>query len=325
MIIAFHPTQIDEVSRAFDAPWFMSDSLYPTYIHKENTGKAEDKEKASNDDVKPPAKESPDNSKKACTPNANSCRNNNKSKSTFNPCRDFHRAARCARRAFNQQELSKVIERRTPIHYDEETPQVAKMSLDVTGFAPEDIAINVEDFVVSIKGERTNRLGDVFVLDRRFRLDKTTVIVDGVTASIDDGILQLTVPKKSTVGPRTIPISISTSVTNQSLSQKNEEASSSHEEEVVVTDSINGAEHSESADGTSHEEQLDNIEENKKHSIEVETVHEEDKIDGQQVEKATQSIGIPQDEKEIQITGSNTDDATMKSAEQDEAWEEVSK
>merc|ERR1711933_412969 len=56
--------------------------------------------------------------------------------------------------------------------YDDESPHVAKMSLDVTGFPSEDIDINVEKFVVSIKGERTNKLGDVFVLDRRFRLDK---------------------------------------------------------------------------------------------------------------------------------------------------------
>merc|ERR1712224_860578 len=127
---------------------------------------------------------------------------------------------RCARQALNQHVSAnlKTIEQRTPIHYDDESPHVAKMSLDVAGFPSDNIDIHVEDFVVSIKGERTNKLGDVFVLDRKFRLDKKTAIVDGVTASIEDGILELTVPKKFTAGPRKIPITISSSSTNDSVS-----------------------------------------------------------------------------------------------------------
>merc|ERR1712070_456391 len=80
------------------------------------------------------------------------------------------------------------------------------------GFAPEDITIHIENFVVSIKGKRTNKLGDVFVLDRRFRLDKKTASVDQVTANFEDGILEVTVPKKSVAGPRKIPIAVSSSV-----------------------------------------------------------------------------------------------------------------
>merc|ERR1739848_880537 len=104
----------------------------------------------------------------------------------------------------------------------------------------------------------TNKLGDVFVLDRSFRLDKTTVNVDGVTASIDDGILELTVPKKSNVGPRTIPISVSSSATNDNISTNTEEVSKSHEEDKTVVDSFEGDEHTESEDRTSQEDLLDN-------------------------------------------------------------------
>lgn len=322
MIIAFSPDQIHEVSRAFDVPWFMSDSLYPTYIHKEDTTKTQDKDKSSNDDTKPPAKESPDKSQKESPSNANS--HSNKNKSIFHPCRKYQRATRCARQFHNRGDLRnfKTIEQRTPIHYDEETPQAAKMSLDVTGFAPEDIAIHVEDFVVSIKGERTNKLGDVFVLDRRFRLDKTTVCVDDVTASIDDGILELTVPKKSTIGPRSIPISISASATNKSPPQNNEEVSNCHEEDEVVADSVEGVDHPESVDGSSHEEQSNNKEEDENDSIEVETVEEETN-NGQQVHEEIQNTGIKHDEKKTQTIGIDTDGVTNNSAE-DEAWEEVS-
>merc|ERR1712008_55959 len=101
----------------------------------------------------------------------------------------------------------------------------------------------------------------------RFRLDKNTGNVDDVTASIDDGILELTVPKKSNVGPRTIPISISSSSTDDDVSTSTKEASDSHREDN---------EHTRSEDGTSQEELSDNKEENEKDSIDVETVEEED-------------------------------------------------
>jgi len=317
MIIAFSPEQAHEVSQAFDAPWFMSESLYPTYIHKEESEKAEGKDKTSNDDTKPTAKESADKSNEASHPNSK--------KPMPHPCRNYQRVVRCARQALNQRASanSKTIEQRTPIHYDDESPHVAKMSLDVTGFPSEDIDIHVEEFVVSIKGERTNKLGDVFVLDRRFRLDKKTAIVDGVTASIEDGILELTVPKKSIVGPRKVPISVSTSSTEDILSTSQDQELDSNHEEEVVADSVKGVEHSESADGTSQSEVSNSKQENENDSIEVETVTEDDTTTGRQVQKKTQAIVIEPNEKETQTIGINADSVNSKSAE-DEAWEEVS-
>jgi len=308
MIIAFSPEQAHEVSQAFDAPWFMSESLYPTYIHKEESEKAEGKDKTSNDDTKPATKESTDKSNEARHPNSK--------KNMPHPCRNYQRVVRCARQALNQRASanSKTIEQRTPIHYDDESPHVAKMSLDVTGFPSEDIDIHVEEFVVSIKGERTNKLGDVFVLDRRFRLDKKTAIVDGVTASIEDGILELTVPKKSIAGPRKIPISVSTSSTEDILSTSQDQELDSNHEDEVVADSVKGVEHSEASDSK---------QENENDSIEVETVTEDDTTNGRQVQKKTQAIVIEPNEKETQTIGINADSVNSKSAE-DEAWEEVS-
>merc|ERR1712159_227692 len=121
-----------------------------------------------------------------------------------------------------------VIEQRTPLHVENETPEsggAAKMSLDVTGFAPSDIKLSVEDSVVSIKGERTNKLGDKFVLDRKFRLDKKTTMAEKVTASFDDGILEVTIPTKKPEGAhRTIPIAVSTTTATSVESPAADEA-----------------------------------------------------------------------------------------------------
>merc|ERR1712176_1277617 len=248
-----------------------------------------------------------------------------KNKPMSHPCRNYQRAARCARQVLNQRAAanSKTIEQRTPIHYDDESPHVAKMSLDVAGFPSDNIDIHVEEFVVSIKGERTNKLGDVFVLDRKFRLDKKTAIVDGVTASIEDGILELTVPKKSIAGPRKIPISVSTSTTNDTLSTNQDQELNSTYNDVVATDSVEGVQHSESIDGTSQAEVSDSKQENEKDSIEVETVDEEDTTNVRQVQEETRAVGIEQNEGETQTIGINADNGNTKTAD-DEAWEEVS-
>merc|ERR1712176_977238 len=244
-----------------------------------------------------------------------------KNKPMSHPCRNYQRAARCARQVLNQRAAanSKTIEQRTPIHYDDESPHVAKMSLDVAGFPSDNIDIHVEEFVVSIKGERTNKLGDVFVLDRKFRLDKKTAIVDGVTANIEDGILELTVPKKSIAGPRKIPISVSTSSTMDTLSTNEDQESSSNHDDVVAADSVEGVEHSESADETSRAKASDGKQENENDSIEVQTVNEEDKTNDQ---KKTDATGIEENEGQAQTIGINAENFNTKAAA-DEAWEEV--
>lgn len=338
MIIAFSPDQAHEVAQAFDAPWFFSESLYPsessypTYIHRENTGKDEKKKEedsssyptyihkektsrdekkdksSSDEDAKPAAKESPEKSKKSCRRNAY-CNPN-----AFHPCHAFYRAARCAQQAAKRQaeEAAKIIEQRSPIHFHDETPELAKMSLDITGFTSEDITINVDDFVVSIKGKRTNKLGDVFVLDRKFRLDKKTVNLDGVAASFEDGILELTVPKKAKVGPRTIPISVSSSAStastsHASTSHEEEPSKSAVEEENVPANTVEVEKQALSSDESGPDDNSDNNTK-EQDSVEVETVQQEERNDEKEEHEESQST---------------PDNVTDKSAE-DEAWEEVS-
>merc|ERR1711862_998130 len=103
-----------------------------------------------------------------------------------------------------------------------------------TGFSPEDIAVSVDDYVVSVKGERTNKLGDVFVVDRKFRLDKKTAIVDAVTANFDGGFLEVVVPKKVLAGPRTIPIAVTTPTTTTTPAEEQQD----HSETAISAETV---------------------------------------------------------------------------------------
>lgn len=119
-------------------------------------------------------------------------------------CGQAKSSSSCCRQ--QQPRVEHVIVQKSPIHYHEETSKAAKMSLDVTGFSLDNLSIEVEDYVVSISGKRTNKLGDTFSIQRRFRLDKTTADQDGVAATLEDGILDIIVPKKTIIGARKISI-----------------------------------------------------------------------------------------------------------------------
>merc|ERR1711907_67892 len=153
-----------------------------------------------------------------------------------------------------------VIEQRTPLHVENETPEsggAAKMSLDVTGFSPNQIKLSVENSVVSIKGERTNKLGDTFVLNRKFRLDKKTTQAEKVTASFDDGILEVTIPTKKPEGAhRAIPIAVSTTSVEAPAADETKEDASADKDKESATEKA-------TADATQQTEKEDKIDESK--------------------------------------------------------------
>jgi len=307
MILTFSPQQhACKVAQVFDAPWWMSETLvFPDDKEEDTSSKAPDEKKtdADTDTKSSDNKESPKNSQqKSRRPNCN-----NGAKSFFQPCRGYNRSVRLARKQANndaQQKKNTVttrtIEQRTPIHMHEETPQVAKMSLDVTGFNPQDIAVHVEDRVVSIRGQRTNKLGDVFVVDRKFRL-KNTASVDGVTASFEDGILEVTVPKKSIAGCRKIPIVVSSDdETVTALKASSLEETSTYENKVEISnDKDEEAEGSPSTKDTNAEEN----QEEEGIPIKVEDKQDDETKDDESA-----------DDKEVETTATTSD----------EAWEEVS-
>jgi HSP20 family molecular chaperone IbpA len=130
--------------------------------------------------------------------------------------------------------LSRIILERNPIHH-ENTSEAATISLDVAGFTIDDIDIQVEDHIVCISAERKNKLGDVFQVHRRFRLDEKTADEEGICATITDGVLQIVVQKKTNnAGPRVIPISISINKKDEEdvNPKSNEEESNSKDEAI---------------------------------------------------------------------------------------------
>jgi len=114
-----------------------------------------------------------------------------------------------------------------PVHY-KDTDEATKFALDVAGYAVDDINVQLHDGnehwnkndknhrhnMVAVTAERKNKLGDVYKIDRRFRLDPKIADVDKIDANIDDKnrILEVIVPKKKKTvekpnGPRVIKIS----------------------------------------------------------------------------------------------------------------------
>jgi hypothetical protein len=122
---------------------------------------------------------------------------------------------------------------RNPIHH-EDTSEAATVSLDVAGFTIDDISIQVEDHIVCISAERKNKLGDVFHVHRRFRLDERTADEEGICATITDGVLQIAVRKKTNAGPRVIPISSTNKKDKEDVNSKSNEESNS--KDVAIRD-----------------------------------------------------------------------------------------
>jgi HSP20 family molecular chaperone IbpA len=87
----------------------------------------------------------------------------------------------------NTSESQRVFVERAPIHFHE-TDEAATIALDVAGFSYQNIQVRMEDFVVSIDAKRVNKLGDTYVIRRRFRVDKSTVLEDMVRANLSDHI-----------------------------------------------------------------------------------------------------------------------------------------
>merc|ERR1712188_10545 len=233
---------------------------------------------------------------------------NNKNKKTVQPCQRHgqNAQARCNRRCANAQRQQKkaveppptrIVVQRTPIHMDDSHQELAKMSLDVTGFAPHQIKVSVDEYVVSISGERRNKLGDLFVIDRKFRLDKKTALVDGVEASFDNddvaGILEIVVPKNVSAGPRTIPIAVVTSSRSNNTTDEETEVVDDVVEETTTEDDDNQSDAATTP--ADHEEE----EEEQNHSTEevtsVETVQEED-ADEEEVENDEQQTDATTDD-----------------------------
>jgi HSP20 family molecular chaperone IbpA len=295
--------QAAHTAGTFDSEWWLNNEAHFSNHAEESEpnhkSTSESPTAAAAEDIKPSATKSPENPQTACGYRRNNCRPNHRH-ATFQHCRRWNQAARRQRQAAMQKVANgfRTVEQRTPIHMHEETSDAAKMSLDVTGFSPSDITIHIDNYVVSIQGERTNKLGDIFVVDRRFRLDKNTASVDQVTANFEDGILELTVPKKAVAGPRKIPIAVSGSVVSAETEATKEDNEVSQASVLTLSvDSTEGVEDLQSTEETNPKEEQEQTQD----TITVETVRED---------KAT----IEEDH----------DTVAASNSVEEETWEEVS-
>jgi HSP20 family molecular chaperone IbpA len=80
------------------------------------------------------------------------------------------------------------------------------IAMDISGFDVANIRITVENETLCIRGERTNKIGDTFVMDECFALDKEQFDEDSVHAKASDGVLEVKVQKKTAPRPRVISI-----------------------------------------------------------------------------------------------------------------------
>ena len=101
-----------------------------------------------------------------------------------------------------------VLVEKTPLHCNETTEKTT-LSLDVAGFQAANLSVEIDDsHILIISGERTNKLGDTFVTRRRFALRDNTYDEDTVSANLNDGVLEVTILKKSVPKSRKVAISV---------------------------------------------------------------------------------------------------------------------
>ena len=86
------------------------------------------------------------------------------------------------------------------------TEDAAHLSLLVPGFGPDDVEVRVQRTTVTVRGERAQLEGETTrSFERAFRLP-FPVDVDGVSARVEHGVLELDLPRSGADRPRLVPI-----------------------------------------------------------------------------------------------------------------------
>lgn len=133
---------------------------------------------------------------------------------------------------------------KTPLHRDE-SAEKAVISLDVAGYTPDQLKIEVDNHVLTISGSRTNALGDTFVIRRRLALQHDVYDEDNVTANLENTVLRVSISKKPAPTSRKIPITLVSSSRPSTGHSDNDDAKSSlsnqtdeKNEEVVSVETV---------------------------------------------------------------------------------------
>lgn len=86
---------------------------------------------------------------------------------------------------------------------------------EVPGFTEKDVSIAFDRNVLTLSGKRGAAVPEGYTAVRRERPTRdfsrtirfgVAIDVDGITATVKDGVLTVTLPKRAKAGPRTIPV-----------------------------------------------------------------------------------------------------------------------
>jgi len=112
---------------------------------------------------------------------------------------------------------------------DEATDQALVLSIDVAGFAMDDLNLQVDPIRrgtarLNLKAKRTNALGDTWELERTKTLNAEAYNMNAVEATCDDDILKINIPKKtqSTTSNVHIPIHATTTTKDEQEDKEND-------------------------------------------------------------------------------------------------------
>lgn len=153
------------------------------------------------------------------------------------PCRRSPTASKNNKTKNNDARTStstkRIFVEKTPLHRDENTLNTT-LAIDVAGFTLDQINVELEDHILTVLAERTNKLGDTFVARRRFALERDVYDEESIAASLEGGVLELVVTKKPELKARQIKINTGPRIhpLRQPPAQEEEQEVSSSADEV---------------------------------------------------------------------------------------------
>lgn len=151
------------------------------------------------------------------------------------PCRRSPTASKNNKTKNNDARTStstkRIFVEKTPLHRDENTLNTT-LAIDVAGFTLDQINVELEDHILTVLAERTNKLGDTFVARRRFALERDVYDEESIAASLEGGVLELVVTKKPELKARQIKINTGPRIhpLRQPAQEEEQEVSSSADE-----------------------------------------------------------------------------------------------
>ena len=164
----------------------------------------------------------------------------------------------------NPQQLQQSSQMRTYYHRapvkQTNTKDGVTIALDVPGFDTKTLTVQLEDHILTVTGERKNRIGDKFVLRHSFTVDGSVLNEDNIKASLAEGVLEITIPKKLEPKTKLIPIvEEETSNLNNMLpaeddksietteeqNDKSKETTAAQDDEEIVVESVSEEEEQE--------------------------------------------------------------------------------